>query len=1314
MKHIVIYFALWLCHIYEPLYSNNLVDYYKQISIAQGLTQSTGSCILRDHKGILWIGTKNGLNRLAGNEIINYFPDENDSNTLPGNYINLILEDSLNNLWIAADKGLAIHSDHGIFTKISDEIIFSGVEIENGILFSSNHFLYRYSYSDHSFRKITLVLPPDSYSQDNNESFFISGLIALSKDEIIFSTKAGGLYRYNIRLNKTSLITPLAYGNMIMSIYLDGDLLYVSSFKKGVRCFDLRGNLLNEYSVENKKLSNNLVYDIKKWNNRILMATDGDGITVLNPANNETSQINNVMGNNGFISIGSVIKLYIDDYNNLWAGSIRDGVFNLKNVFIHTYNNVSRDNSYGVSEKAIISLFEDSDRILWIGTDGGGINSYNPETDKFTYFETTSNDKVVSITSLTPEELLVSVYGKGLFTFNKRNGTYKPFVFVNDEINHNLFYSGFAPFAHRVSTDKIYILSNFSYVFYPKEKRFEPLISPTGSTFPDGLTLMYSDDEVSYTINATYSNILYQIYQEDDIVRQLYTFPQDEIIIALTVDKSINLMWIATKKGLYRYDIANQELEQVQSNLFKNITHLYMENTNRIWICAQNMLFLYLVDENKQVIWSESDGFVPNEILFMYQEQTTSNNIYLGGNNGFVKIERNIPINPDNNIEINLLDFIYNGSSYLNQIDSESKTYGIPWNYISLAIKINLSDNDFFRKTLFHYTIMGENNKYEIESYENTLNLPSLSPGKYSVFVSCNTNNGELTPLFELITVKIIPPWYKNSLVIYSSVLSFFVLILGVTFYVFKRKDIKLRWKMKEKEQALNENKIQFLINVNHELRTPLTLIYAPLKRIIDQGQIESPAMENSLKNIFNQTKQMLNLINMVLDLSKFETQNEQLNIQPFGLNNWLTAIIQDFTDEFKEKNVILESSFDQKIDTVFFDEAKCKIVVYNLLINALKFSEPDTKVIISTTIHDEFIRISVTDEGTGLKDTDINLLFTRYYQANNKKAGSGIGLSYVKELINRHEGNVGAYNNPHRGATFYFELPVISSVARQQNLLSKSLINDVHQEISGKVNIDITCSEFNVLVVDDIELFQQFLRESLQDCFKTVYTASNGVEALEIIYQKQPDIIVSDVMMPEMDGFELCKAIKTDVSISHIPVILLTARADNNSVDTGYKMGADFYLPKPFDITFLMTIIKNILHNRALVKQRFKQIISIPSEKENTYSYADEKFMQKLNSLIRDHMNNPELDVKFLTLEMGMSRTSLYNKARILTGMGINDYINKFRTERAVWLLINTDMSITDITDEIGYTYQRYFSMMFKRSTGLTPTQYREKHRNK
>lgn len=520
---------------------------------------------------------------------------------------------------------------------------------------------------------------------------------------------------------------------------------------------------------------------------------------------------------------------------------------------------------------------------------------------------------------------------------------------------------------------------------------------------------------------------------------------------------------------------------------------------------------------------------------------------------------------------------------------------------------------------------------------------------------------------------------------------------------------------MKEHEEEVNKEKIRFLINISHELRTPLTLIYAPLKRLLKNKKFEDDT-QRQLTGIYKQTKQMRNIINMVLDARKMEVGQNRLYLQQHPLNEWIKNITEDFRYEFENKGIDIRYELDDQIKNIVFDANKCEIVLSNLLMNALKFSNENTEVTIKTEIRNNNVQVLVKDQGIGLGNITEAQLFTRFSQGSHQLQGSGIGLSYAKTLIEMHQGHIGAYNNPDQGSTFYFELPLIRDEqvirCKEKNYLNELLYTP--KETLQQEEPAINLSKYTILIVEDENDLRHFLADSLSGQFSKIYTAANGTDALPTIQKYLPDIIVSDVMMPKMDGFTLCKTIKSDISLSHIPVILLTARNDQESTSLGYKLGADAYLAKPFDIEFLLTLIQNQLRIREQIRKRYQENTAILLPEEMTFSNADEDFMLKLNKTIKENLPEPTLDVKFLVDKMNVSRSALYNKVKQLTGMGVNDYINKFRIEAAIQLLEQTNLSILEISEQSGFSNQSYFSITFKQATGLSPSKYKEKYKNK
>lgn len=580
---------------------------------------------------------------------------------------------------------------------------------------------------------------------------------------------------------------------------------------------------------------------------------------------------------------------------------------------------------------------------------------------------------------------------------------------------------------------------------------------------------------------------------------------------------------------------------------------------------------------------------------------------------------------------------------------------------------------------------------------------------------SCTAKDGSWIPNQEVLELTILPPWYRTWWFILSCAIFAAAVIIETFRRTLKRKEEKLKWAMKEHEQQVYEEKVRFLINISHELRTPLTLIHAPLNRIL-----KSLSSDDNhylpLKAIYRQSQRMKNLINMVLDVRKMEVGESKMQIQPHPLNQWIEHVSQDFINEGEAKNVRIRYTLDPRIETVSFDKDKCETILSNLLINALKHSPENTEITITSELLPKAgrVRISIIDQGNGLQQVDIRKLFTRFYQGTGEQSGTGIGLSYSKILVELHGGSIGARNNQETGATFFFELPLKQGIeeiiCQPKAYLNELISDDKNEHIPNESNFDTT--PYTILVVDDNPDLTDFLKKSLGEYFKRIVIASDGVEALQLIKNHAPDIIVSDVMMPRMNGYELCKNMKEDITISHIPIILLTARDDRQSQLSGYKNGADGYLTKPFEIEMLMEIIRNRLKNRESTKKRYLNAGLIPAAEESTFSQADETFLLKLNQIIQENLDSSSLDVTFICKEIGMSRASLYNKLKALTDMGANDYINKFRMEKAITLITGTEMSFTEIAEKVGFTTSRYFSTAFKQYTGETPTQYKEKRK--
>ena len=1296
-------FLIWILFFVLSTKAEQQDYYFRQISLEQGLSQSRVQCIYRDHLGVIWIGTKWGLNSYDQSELKSYFHDREQPNSLPDNFIRFITEDRLGDLYVSTNKGIAIYNKaENQFQPLKYNgkpfNAWSYLQIGDNFLFGGEETLYQYNLTDKS---ITTIFP----DIDGDKLKCINRIFQWSPDVLITSSKKDGLWMYDL-IKKKMYRCPFVKEREINTIFVDSqNRLWVSFYGKGIACYSKEGKRLFSLSTKNSGLNNDIIFDFLEKDNQLWIATDGGGINILDFQTMKFSHLKHISDDEQSLPNNSIYRLYKDQMDNIWIGSIHGGLFAIKKVFIKTYKDVPLNNPNGVSERTVVSIFEDKDTLLWIGTDGGGINSFDQKTNTFHHYPTTYGEKVTSITNFSENELLLSCFNKGVFTFNKRTAQMQPFPIINDSISKREFSSGDLVNLY-ATKDNIYILGAKVYIYNKHTRQTSILYAPQIDIQRQiAMQAIYSDDTHLYLMGT---NNLFKLNFKTNELSSLVNMKEGDDFTSACRDDKGNF-WIGSNFGLLFYNKQTGKTEKIHTNLFNSVSSLAYDKKGKVWIGAQNMFFAYIINEKRFVILDESDGVPSNELIFTPIPALRTPNLYMGGTMGLVRINTDIIFESNSSPILKLLEVKLNGKSTLKQVNNNC--ISIPWNHSSFNIKVIADEKNSFRKHLFRYVITGKD-KMVIESYLQTLELGTLASGEYTISVSCDTSNGEWSQPTEILTIIVSPPWWKSTWFIILCIFFAFLVAGMVFFSLIRKKENRLKREMREHEKKIYEEKIRFLINISHELRTPLTLIYASLKRILNK-EVKQDELPEYLQGAFKQANQMKDIINIVLDARKMEVGQEVLHISSHPLHKWIQEVAETFQTASKAKEIEITYDFDDSIQSIAYDDTKCKVVLSNLIMNALKYSPNQTRIVIKTIRTNESIQIHVQDQGIGLDNVDIKKLFTRFYQGKHNEGGSGIGLSYAKMLIDLHGGRMGAFNNKDRGATFFYEIPA-NLQEQEVSCPQHSYLNELLSSPEEEEKIEsgaFSLQGYSLLIVEDKQDLREFLKNALKDKFKKIYQAENGLVALEVIKQQQPDIIVSDVMMPQMNGYQLCKEIKENLNISHIPVILLTARADSESQMLGYKLGADAYLPKPFEMEMLLSVIQNQMRNREYIKSRYRGNQFILSPQEATFSNADEQFMIKLNEMIDQNLSQPDLDVKFLTAQMAMSRTSLYNKIKELTGMGANDYINRRRIDKAIILLTQSDMSITEISEQVGFTYQRYFSTLFKEMKGMTPSQFRAQH---
>lgn len=907
------------------LSSEHCVNYsFTQLSIEQGLSQSTAQSILLDHKGTLWIGTKSGLNSYTQERIKTYLHHSGDPHSLPSNYINHLTEDSLGNFWIATSKGLALYDDEqDQFNTVNFSIIYSSVGVEGGMWFGSENAIHCYDYKSKELK--TIHIEKEEGKGINPVDYRIQKMLYLEDGKILIGTRKKGIYLYDCRIRQFTLLIPSSQ-NLLTSLYVTADHhIYTAFYGDGFYCYDRTGKMLKHYTKENSGLKNNYVLDMAEYNGNIWLATDGSGINLFTPRTFQFSQLQHIVGDYSSLPVNSITLLYKDMKDNLWAGSVRGGIFSIKETYIKTYKEAILNNTNGLSEQSVISLYEEKDGKVWIGTDGGGINLYDPSTDKFIHFPSTYGDKVVSIAEVSETELMVSLYTKGIFLFNKKTHKYRPFTIVDEETNKKECFYGYLPLANQVADGKIYIISCGTYVYHTHDHTFSRMQTDRDYDFSnDALCLSYSNDRFSL---LKWAHQAFWVDQKNDSIRLLFELEKDELITSMSYDNN-RMIWTSTNKGLGFFDLESQKYHRIRTRLFNGISYLIADGKGRLWICAQNHLYSYIIKENRFILWNSSDGFPPNEILFAYQKQSNRDYIYLGGSEGLVKINTDIPYTETQIPEIYLSEILFNGSPSLKKV--KENTIKIPWNYNSLSVHFRIKNRDVFQKYLLQYTIEGRG-KQSIETYDPVLNLSSLSAGNYSIWVSCNTKNGNRTPSKQLIHIIVTPPWYKTVWFIGVAAVLFIIMTASIGYIHYRRKERNMKGNVNYFLQAvlndmLSSKEEKQRGEEDNFAETPLSDISSKE----DDSRLEETGQQTQAKNS-KEDEEFLNKLNMLIhenmaggELSiKFLT--DKLAMSRASLYNkvkFLTGLgVNDYINRLRiEKSVFLLTNTNMNINEISYE----------------------------------------------------------------------------------------------------------------------------------------------------------------------------------------------------------------------------------------------------------------------------------------------------------------------------------------------------------------------------------------------------------
>ncbi len=987
------------------------------------------------------------------------------------------------------------------------------------------------------------------------------------------------------------------------------------------------------------------------------------------------------------VASDNLYTLHIDDEGTVWIGNYKNGISywsDRQHAFINHRHQVKYD----------IQAFCEHGGYIWMGSDGHGL--LRIPSDGYQVEQVCNTANVVrDIQADSKGRIWAGSYRNGLICYD--NGLVKQYTMSNSGIGDDDIYG------LQIGSDgTIWIgtLNGRIQKLDPGTDRFTTMFSNADTNIRAILL-----DEERHMLYSGTSQGLICTNISSGLTQHIYIEGLSQAVNDLLSDSKGHL-WIGADDGLFTYDPATGHREKLNG---LSVLSIEEDQYGRIWCCDRSTIQCVTQQGNRfyTVMYDHKDGVPACTLNEGSLFRCSDNRILLGTVNGLTCIftKKDADTSYDVNIQLSSIYPVYGplnemlcGKSITNADEIHIKE-NFP------LLMLNFSSFEYNGNgTVFSYRINGKSEWTEVKG--NTIQLSLLPAGTYDLQIRARNAQHVYSPNIRCITLKVLGPWYRTwwAYIIYTLIIA---TILYISQRIYRNRKLREQQAEHEKEEARQQHKVaemklQFFANISHEFRTPLTLIINPLEEFMSK----SPEHSNPLLNtVRNNARYLLELINQLLDFRKLDSGGEVMNYVYGDILALINDVMMSFDSMARLRGI--EFTLTSQKDSIMmdFDYGKVRKIVTNLISNAFKFSHDGGKIEIKADIMDNSIMLNFIDNGQGIEKDEMVKIFNCFYQGNtdgNSQGGSGIGLYIVSEYVKMHKGTLQVASNVPNGAIFTVILPLKVG----QPLAPKAEIAYEPDNASDEADRNYT-----LLIVDDNLDFLNFLGSSLSNSYY-ILTASNGKKALEILRKESPDLIISDVMMPEMDGLQLCTAVKTDIRFSHIPIILLTAKVGEQYQVEGLEHGADDYIPKPFSMEVLKIRIGKIISEAISRRGIFNDEIKIEPSRI-TITPLDKQFIQKAIASVEENISDPDFSVEKLASGLNMSRGYLYKKLMMITGKVPLAFIKEIKMKRAMQWLLESQLQIAEIAYKIGYSSPRIFTKHFKEVYGMTPTEYLKQHKN-
>ena len=1345
MKGIVTYLLLFFIAFSSIGKSIQSKYVFKKMDNEDGLTHNSVFDIAQEESGIIWFATKQGINKYDSYNIRRYYKE--DYENVPSNFITCLLITKNNRLFVGTDRGLIEYNREldnfaPLFYQnaaISNVTALS--ETKSGqILIGTNQGIYAYHPTlDSIVRFISLQNENVTSMTELGSNVFMvttfSGIYLINSD--------GVLLQYFNQTNTISLPT-----NAINKAFIDSEgHCWVGTDNSGLFLLDIERKVFTKFELaETDQAETKVIRDIEEDNKGNIWIASEQGIFIVDARNFHFTNIQHSLEKSEYhLSDNAVYCLFRSKEDIMWIGTYFGGVnYTYLSNQKGFYNIYPGDNKNELWGKAVNKIYKDSKGILWIATEDGGVCSFNTKSKTIiNYYQhqdgnSLSSNNIHAICEDRNGNVWFGHFMTGIDIYSPTTKKFRNISIlpgVKYSIDENSVYS-----IYKDSKNRIWVGTRKGVYLY--DYQTDRLIPFKKEDLGDNFIYDILEDKMGqfwFCIRhggvACYSPVSDEVkkYNIDDGLSTLK-------FIASTEDSSGNI-WFGTVDGgvnIYHPESDSFEVLSMKDGLPNNTVYRILESeTGVVWLSTNQGLSLCKYQDRTFRNYCLEDGLAQMQFNFNSGFKDEDGILYFGHINGLTYFDPKQVSDNTYKPEVLFTELKVSNESVPiteNGILTEpiNSTKKITLSYLQKGFTIDFVAVNHFSSgnNKFYYYLEGFEDKWNDVGNKTSATYTNLLPGKYTFRLKAQNNDGYESANIKTLEIRIRPPFYLSG-----GAFIFYIVLLTGLFFLYRRITIDkekekatlaLERLEKEKMNEMNQQRLNFYTYISHEFKTPLSIIISGVEQLFESKDIPND-LEPKFQRLIRNAKRLSALFNQLMDFRKIETKHAKLVLQKGDVIGYLRDTCLVFSPLFDRHRVNFEFNANRTAYESWFDPDKIEKIIVNLVSNALKNTPIHGKVICDVTVVDDLLgqekrklKIRISDNGKGISEEGIENLFTPFYvnyDRYEQKSGSGIGLTFVKSLVEYLHGDIRVKSKLGEGTQFTIELPLdydgISNIKLENSNetiprnFDLESIADVDQRPIQLNEEQSKGKEFKILIVEDTTDLGEVLVEHYTKSF-AVSWAQNGVEALEIVRDEEPDIIISDVMMPEMDGIEFCKRIKSDEATSHIAVILLTAKTTHEDKIAGLKAGAEAYVGKPFDLNELDLHVRNFIEIRRKLKEKVVTGANLDLEKLN-FQDKDKAFVEEVSKIINENIESETLNTEELAHQLGMSKTLVYLKLKKLLNMSGSDYIQSLRFKKAIELMADPSRNISDIAYEVGFSDPNYFSKVFKKVYKKTPTVYRK-----